>query len=63
MCKCIDRVNRELAKRNTKVEVILSVDASLLIGIRTSKVDELRRGKPVTLLATFCPMCGKKLRP
>jgi hypothetical protein len=63
MCKCVDLANQKLAEHNTQIEPILvfSQPEREAIGIRTSKVDRVKRGQPKTLLATFCPFCGEKL--
>lgn len=62
MCKCIDTLNAKLAETNTKLSegwVFGHQDMRLLMV--TVKVDETRRGKPVTALAgAFCTWCGKR---
>lgn len=67
-CKCVDTMNEHLAKMNTRLAQALMADvtgpgkaqmAPRLI-ILTVKVNEKKRGKPHTALASFCPFCGKK---
>lgn len=63
--KCIAMANKTLAAANTQIENIWEAGATITaaIGIRTSKVDPTKRGKPKLLVATYCPMCGECLRP
>ena len=63
--KCIALANKALAPHNTQIEDIWEAGATLTaqIGIRTSKVDPSKRGKPKLLVAIYCPMCGECLRP
>lgn len=64
MCDCIKLVNEHLADRNTKVNRTIAYQQGELkvMGaiISTFKVDEKKRGKPVSLTAAYCPFCGEK---
>jgi hypothetical protein len=64
MCKCIELANQKLAPDNTRIEDIFVITSSLrqALGIRTVKISSSRRGKPKTVLASFCPFCGEDLR-
>lgn len=55
MCKCIAKVDRDLAKYNTVLVTTLFSQQALL---RTEKLDAKKRGKASTILASFCPFCG-----
>jgi hypothetical protein len=67
-CKCIEAMNKHLAAKNTRLAQALTVNATtgskMEMGVRliveTVKIDEKKRGKPHTALASFCPFCGKK---
>jgi len=68
MCKCVETMDGHLAKANTRIALAMMVnvtgnDAEIKLRpiVSTVKVDEKRRGKPKTALASFCPFCGKKL--
>jgi hypothetical protein len=63
--KCIAMANEALAPHNTQIENIWEAGSSITaqFGIRTSKVDPSKRGKPKLLVATYCPLCGQCLRP
>lgn len=62
-CDCIAKVNARMADKNTRVEQVILLfptlhDSNALV--RTGKVDSGKRGKPTTLMATYCPFCGVK---
>lgn len=65
MCECIERVNKGLAEHNTCLSQVTMVNfktggarQSLTIG--TEKI-ESKRGKPKTVLPSFCPFCGERV--
>ena len=65
MCTCITKINEKLAEHNTQISTSLTVSRDLTtmgIGLQvpTHKIDSKRRKPAMTLLATFCPFCGKK---
>lgn len=60
MCKCKEEVNAHLAQHNTKLMDNILNDADIFI--QTWKLDEKKRGKPVSMFATFCPFCGVKIK-
>jgi hypothetical protein len=66
MCKCVAKVNKHLAANNTRLSepFIFGKDMSVSTGlfITTEKVDRTKRGKPHSMLATFCPFCGVAYR-
>lgn len=62
---CVDRVNEHLAAKNTKLAEAISFDQPEreLIQLSTVKRDAAVRGtRTAAFFATFCPMCGVKLR-
>lgn len=69
MCKCIEKMDEALAKANTRIGLALGINvtsgskASTFTRpmVVTVKVDEKKRGRPKTALASFCPFCGIKL--
>ena len=69
MCDCIARTNARLKEKgiNSKVvsPFILKKDLSAFESVKkclvvTEKADDLKREKPINLLATHCPFCGEK---
>lgn len=64
MCDCITKVNEHLAERNTQVTTTIGVKGSTFafygVRIETHKIDNHKRGKPVSLTAAYCPFCGEK---
>lgn len=60
---CVQRMNAALAEHNTQIAVAISFTepSRELIKVTTCKTDSGKRGKPMTVLATFCPFCGKSL--
>lgn len=69
MCKCIEKMDEVLAKANTRIALAMGI--SVMRGSKSSvdvrpmvvtvKVDEKKRGRPKTALASFCPFCGTKI--
>jgi hypothetical protein len=68
MCDCIEKTNKLLEKYNTRIYVPMLIDfatgkthSSRTILITTEKINPNRRsGRAKSLLATYCPFCGKK---
>lgn len=56
---CIEKANRALAEKNTRIELVFSAVERQRPIIRTVKIDPKKRVGPIMLLATFCPFCGK----
>lgn len=65
MCNCIEEANKALAEHNTAIATALTVNTeSMQTGVRmtipTRKVSS--KGKrPMTVFATYCPLCGEKI--
>ncbi len=62
-CDCIAKANVSLAALNTRVKQNIMLfpvlhDSGALVC--TEKADIGKRGRPTTLMATFCPFCGVK---
>jgi len=63
MCDCIKQACKLLASRHTEVVITIPLvrGAVSRMLIATQKThDAPRRTKPVSLVATFCPVCGEK---
>ena len=66
-CDCMKQINEGLAAHNTRVEQVFILSGNS-VGmpwpIATVQVEK-GRGKPkaARLLASYCPMCGVKLKP
>ena len=61
-CDCVHECNKLLAARNTKLVAALSLSGGPTIAVlATGRINNLRDGKRAsTVLASFCPICGKK---
>ena len=60
---CVTRVDAQLAAHNTQISTAVNFKTmDLEIQIATSKLDGNKRGKPMSLYASFCPFCGINLR-
>lgn len=58
MCDCISSVNQDLAQHNSMLVCTLFGKPNRVI-ISTCKVEEKKRGKLPSMLASFCPFCGE----
>jgi len=59
-CKCVEAVNEELAKHNTRLCEFISLSkGATYIQIASEKIDTKKRGNAKQVLASFCPFCGK----
>jgi hypothetical protein len=69
MCDCIDRTDRELAKRGGGLRIDAAVRLNggypgLMAVVPTFWEGKKPRGaKPPTIVATFCPFCGTRYEP
>lgn len=60
--RCLKAADKSLAPKNTRLSYafdILAGNARLIVA--TEKIDSVRRGKPVKIMASYCPFCGVKL--
>lgn len=59
---CVRRIDEQLAQHNTQISTAINFKSGeLAIQVATSKLDQAKRGKPMSLYATFCPFCGTNL--
>lgn len=67
-CKCIEQCDAEFERlgENTRMHVPIQFDmqtgkvATPRMCIATVKADAKKRQQPATVMATYCPVCGKK---
>ena len=63
-CRCIAMADKALAERNTRIVVTFPLMGGCEKAVlRTESLQKLRGGsnsKPVAVIATYCPFCGKK---
>lgn len=57
-CACIAEVDDFLKAKNTKI--LLPMFGLQRPFVETVKADDKKRGKPVSMFASFCPFCGVK---
>lgn len=66
MCKCADAVDAELAAKNGRLAFGFTVREGRMELtrplIQLEKLDGKKRGKLPSLVASYCPFCGEKLR-
>jgi hypothetical protein len=60
---CVQKINAQLLAANTVISVAVSIadPERELIHIKTVKLDPTKPGRPLTLFARYCPICGEKL--
>lgn len=60
-CDCIHKTNRELAKRNGQIDLVLFLGKNITRPkVSVVKLDEKDKTKPPFLLPNYCPFCGSK---
>ena len=69
-CNCIEEVNKNLEEKwpgkNTQLDIPISLNINKgelraqTVIIKTKKLDNSKRQKPVTIVPSFCPFCGEK---
>jgi hypothetical protein len=62
--KCLIEADKKLAEKNTRLSWMFGVSSTNMgsfIRVATEKVDKSIRGKPLNIVANYCPFCGKKL--
>lgn len=61
MCNCIEKFNEHLKEFNTEVHLPFWSRSGILAPfVETRKIDSGKRGKPRSVIATYCPFCGEK---
>ena len=63
MCDCIEKVNKLLEDKNTKLDVpiMYTIDKRFSadrVKIVTVKRDDKNRKKPIPVTPAYCPFCG-----
>lgn len=65
MCDCIKKANDALAEHNTAVETVTTITPKGKIRERlcvpTRRMSTKKRGTPMRVFATYCPMCGVEI--
>lgn len=63
-CDCVDHVNAILVPFNTELDLAIGGPRFKPISflVSTRKKDSGQRGKPRSMIASFCPFCGASLR-
>jgi len=60
MHRCFSRINRKLAKDNTRLVTNMLNEDQLFI--RTELIERRRDGKkPLNVIGSFCPFCGEQV--
>jgi hypothetical protein len=63
-CKCIQQIDKELAKYNTCLETELVINFKdgtyrVALPLPTAKINPKLKGSKKTVFGSFCPVCGK----
>ena len=71
MCNCIELINKSMKDRgyNTELDIPFGISPTLnefiheRVKVATKKADEsIRRGRPISVFASFCPFCGESYK-
>lgn len=65
MCDCVKNINEKLIEHNTRISMSFTITRDLstmgsALTVPTEKIDKKNRKKPMTMIASYCPFCGKK---
>lgn len=64
MCDCISKFDEHLKGHNTRIARGFALGPGTLDilppFVRTEKLNSSARGKPISVLASYCPFCGEK---
>ena len=65
MCKCLELTQEALKEHNTRLVTTMQFDPKRgkmrsLPQLMTEKLDKKSRKKPITVVPTYCPICGEK---
>ena len=65
MCDCVEKINKQLKDHNTRISTSMTISRDLSttgvgLQVTTHKIDTKIRKPAMSLLASFCPFCGKK---
>lgn len=58
-CNCKKELSKVLAQHNTELESNLFDENTIFIA--TEKIESRKRGKAKSVIAAYCPFCGKKI--
>jgi hypothetical protein len=60
-CKCINEMNQELGKHNTRLSLMITFDGGTYPAIGTEQIERGRgKARAKAVLPTYCPFCGAK---
>lgn len=67
MCDCIERIQNQLKEsgRNTQLDIPITFSHDTMdlnadrVQIATRKLDRNKSEKPLPMIPSFCPFCGK----
>ena len=62
-CECVDRVNKMLAARNTRLTqaIVFGEHKDDCLMLQTEQIERGRgKAKAVSMFLTYCPFCGIK---
>jgi hypothetical protein len=64
-CKCREQIDEHLKPYNTRLEPIVLMHQSPMrmsigMAVSTVKIESKNRAPKKTVLAVYCPLCGKK---
>lgn len=65
MCKCIAMADKALLEHNTQIDTVLTFTPGGKLRARlcipTARIDTKKRGAPMRMFASHCPMCGEEI--
>lgn len=64
-CRCIAKMNRALARKHTRLVATFATGGrnglpSMAVLATELVADAPRRTRPISLVSSFCPFCGKE---
>lgn len=62
-CRCVELVNKQLSVRNARVEQRFMMSDGFGMSaplVQLEKIDQSKRKVLPTVIASYCPFCGRK---
>lgn len=60
-CSCWKTIDKKLSEHNTRLSQSFTFTGHLYLNVGTENIEKSRKS-PKTVIASYCPFCGEKLK-